>query len=132
MGYDKKLNSFQKMLMVRIFRPDRVYNATKLFIMGYLNEHYIQSHAMPYDQIFAQSHEKSPIVFILSPGADPLANVQKLAEQVFGAGSNKFRFLALGQGMENDAKSLIDGGVLKGHWVMLQNCHLLTSWLKKL
>ena len=49
MGYDKKLNSFQKMLLVRIFRPDRVYNATKLFIMGYLNEHYIQSHAMPYD-----------------------------------------------------------------------------------
>ena len=132
MGYDKKLNSFQKLLTVRIFRSDRVFNAVKLFILGYLSEHYVQSHAIPYDQIFAQSNERSPIVFILSPGADPLANVQKLSETVFGAGSNKFRFLALGQGMENDAKALIDGGILKGHWVMLQNCHLLTSWLKKL
>lgn len=84
------------MLLVRIFRPDRVFNATKLFILNYLSEHYVQSHPIPYDQIFAQSNERSPIVFILSPGADPLANVQKLAESVFGAGSNKFRFLALG------------------------------------
>jgi len=27
---------------------------------------------------------------------------------------------------------MIEGGAMRGQWVMLQNCHLLTSWLKKL
>lgn len=92
---------------------------------------YVQPPTLQYDKIFEQSNERTPIVFILSPGADPLADVQKLVEQV-GIGLNKFKFLALGQGMGDLAKSFIEGGVIKGHWVMLQNCHLLTSWLKKL
>lgn len=45
---------------------------------------------------------------------------------------SKFYFLALGQGMEENAKLLIERGAIRGHWVMLQNCHLLTSWLKVL
>jgi dynein heavy chain, axonemal len=45
---------------------------------------------------------------------------------------NKFRFLALGQGMGETAKQYIESGAMRGHWVMLQNCHLLVSWLKKL
>lgn len=27
---------------------------------------------------------------------------------------------------------MIESGGMRGHWVLLQNCHLLTSWLKKL
>jgi dynein heavy chain len=67
----------------------------------------------------------------LSPGADPFSDVQKLVD-VVGIGMNKFRFLALGQGMGDTAKQYIESGAMRGHWVMLQNCHLLVSWLKKL
>jgi dynein heavy chain len=34
--------------------------------------------------------------------------------------------------MGEKAKQMIESGAIRGHWVMLQNCHLLTSWLKKL
>ena len=34
--------------------------------------------------------------------------------------------------MGDTAKSYIESGAMRGHWVMLQNCHLLVSWLKKL
>lgn len=44
----------------------------------------------------------------------------------------KFKFLALGQGMGDQAKEFIESGAIRGWWVMLQNCHLLTSWLKTL
>ena len=57
--------------------------------------------------------------------------MQNLIEEV-GIGMSKFYFLALGQGMEENAKLLIERGAIRGHWVMLQNCHLLTSWLKVL
>lgn len=39
-------------------------------------------------------------------------------------------FLALGQGMESRAKEMIERGSIRGHWVMLNNCHLLVKWLK--
>jgi len=32
---------------------------------------------------------------------------------------SKFYFLALGQGMEDDAKTYIERGAIRGHWVML-------------
>jgi dynein heavy chain len=34
--------------------------------------------------------------------------------------------------MGDTAKQYIESGAMRGYWVMLQNCHLLVSWLKKL
>lgn len=67
----------------------------------------------------------------MSPGADPFADVQKLIETV-GLGINKFKYIALGQGMGDEAKQMLEHGANRGFWVMLLNCHLLTSWLKTL
>lgn len=89
------------LLVLRIFRPDRVINGVKKFINEFYNNnnHYIQPPTANFEKIYQQSNEKSPIVFILSPGADPLSDVQKLGETL-GFTGNKFRFLSLGQGME--------------------------------
>ena len=95
------------------------------------NDFYVKSPPIIYKKVLQQSTERTPIVFILSPGADPQAEVQRLIEEQ-GIGMSKFYFLALGQGMEENAKLLIERGAIRGHWVMLQNCHLLTSWLKVL
>jgi len=131
-GYHEKLNKFQQLIVVRVFRPDRVVNAIKNFIIDRMqSDHYVQPPTINYDKIYQQSTEKTPIVFILSPGADPLADVKKLAEHM-GMDKIKFKAVSLGQGMGEEAKSLIEGGSMRGHWVMLQNCHLLESWLKKL
>ena len=69
-------------------------------------------------KIYKSSTEKTPIVFILSPGADPQGEVQRLLE-VTGVGMAKFKFLALGQGMGDLAKEMIESGAIRGHWVML-------------
>ena len=122
---------FQSLLILRCFRVDRVVNAVKLFIMNRLGEYYVQPPFLNYDRIYAQSSERAPVVFVLSPGADPQSDVQKLGERL-GFVGNKFRFLALGQGMGPVAQQAIEQGCQKGHWVMLQNCHLLVSWLKTL
>jgi len=78
-----------------------------------------------------QSNERSPIVFILSPGADPISDVQDLAVSE-GFIGNKFRYLSLGQNMEKEAKELIENSAQRGYWAMLQNCDLLPTWLKEL
>lgn len=65
----------------------------------------------------------------MSPGADPQTDVQKLGEQL-GFTNNKFKFCSLGQGMEQEANQNFEHASSRGHWLMLQNCHLLTDWLK--
>uniref|UniRef100_A0A0G4IFQ9 AAA+ ATPase domain-containing protein n=1 Tax=Chromera velia CCMP2878 TaxID=1169474 RepID=A0A0G4IFQ9_9ALVE len=130
-GYSGKLTPFQKLMLVRVFRTDRVYNAVKLFIVKRLSEFYVQPPPLQYQKIFEQSSPESPVVFVLSPGADPQSDVQKLGDSK-GFSGNKFKFLALGQGMGAAAAAFIEQGSQRGYWVMLQNCHLLTSWLKTL
>lgn len=130
-GYDKKLDKFQALLVCRIFRNDRCVNAIKSFIMDRMSDVYVKSPPIDYEKIYKQSTEKTPIIFILSPGADPQNEVQRLVES-HGPGMAKFKFLALGQGMGDQAKEFIESGAIRGWWVMLQNCHLLTSWLKTL
>jgi dynein heavy chain len=125
------VDPFKQLLVLRCFRNDRIVNAVKNFICWRLNDYYVQPPSLVYDRIFAQSSEKSPICFILSPGADPMSSVQKLGEQLGFVGT-KFKFVSLGQGMGPHAAALMETGYQRGHWVLLQNCHLLTSWLKSL
>jgi dynein heavy chain len=131
-GYSKDLTKFQLLLLLRVFRTDRVYKVIKDFIIESMgSDHFVQPPTLQYNNVYLQSTENTPIIFILSPGADPLADMMKLAEEK-GMSQNKFKALSLGQGMGEEAKSMIEGSVFKGAWVFLQNCHLLTSWLKKL
>lgn len=130
-GYDKKLDKFQSLLICKIFRNDRCINAIKNFIIAQMADIYVKSPPIDYEKIYKQSTEKTPIIFILSPGADPQNEVQRLVES-HGPGMGKFKFLALGQGMGDQAKEFIESGAIRGWWVMLQNCHLLTSWLATL
>ena len=58
-------------------------------------------------------------------------DVSKMADEK-GFSGPKFKFVSLGQGMGPVAKQAIETGYQRGHWVILQNCHLLASWLKQL
>jgi len=128
-GYSEKLSQFQICLLIKVIRPDRVINQVKKFIINRMSDVYVKPPPLNYDKIYAQSNEKSPIVFILSPGADPFTDINALHEKL---GVKTFKYLALGQGMGPEAQQYIESGAMRGHWILLQNCHLLTSWLKKL
>jgi dynein heavy chain len=66
---------------MRCIRPDRVINCIKIFIGAQIqNEYYVKSPLVSYDKVYAQSTNKTPIVFILSPGADPFSDVYALAQ----------------------------------------------------
>ena len=130
-GYNN-LTSLERLCLLRIFRVDRVYNGIKEFIKEkHKNEHFIMPPPPNFNKIYEQTNNKSPVVFILSPGADPLSDLQKLAEDK-GFTGNKFKPLSLGQGMGDQALEFLRTGSQRGHWIMLQNCHLLWRWLKEL
>jgi len=73
-----------------------VYIGVGLFISKILNERYITPPVLNYDQIYAQSNRSTPILFIITPGSDPLNEIIKLANRKdYG---QRFKFVSLGQG----------------------------------
>ena len=130
-GFDNRVSDLERLCLLRCFRVDRVFVAVSAFVQKYLGDHFVEPPVIDYSNIFAQSTPFSPIVFILSPGADPATEVFRLGANLGFAG-NKVRFLALGEGQEEEAQQLIETGAVRGQWVILQNCHLLTKWLKTL
>ncbi|KAJ3374425.1 Dynein heavy chain 10, axonemal, partial [Entophlyctis sp. JEL0112] len=131
LGYSEKLNSFQFLCLLRCFRTDRVYNGVTHFVIKHMGEKFVMPPVINYQNIFDQSSPTGPVVFILSPGADPQSDLQKLAETL-GFGGNKLKFLSLGQGQAPIALQLLETAVARGQWLMLQNCHLLVDWLRSL
>uniref|UniRef100_G3SMY8 Dynein axonemal heavy chain 10 n=1 Tax=Loxodonta africana TaxID=9785 RepID=G3SMY8_LOXAF len=131
LDYDKHITPFQKLLLLRCFRVDRVYRAVTDYVTVTMGEKYVQPPMISFEAIFEQSTPNSPIVFILSPGSDPASDLMKLAERS-GFGGNRLKFLAMGQGQEKVALQLLETAVARGQWLMLQNCHLLVKWLKDL
>ncbi|KAL2092820.1 hypothetical protein ACEWY4_012618 [Coilia grayii] len=129
--YKDTLTPFQKLLLLRCFRLDRVYRAVSDYVTITMGEKYVQPPVISFEAIYEQSSPNSPIVFILSPGSEPASDLMKLAERS-GFGGSKLKFLAMGQGQEKVALQLLETAASRGQWLMLQNCHLLVKWLKDL
>jgi len=129
-GYSSTLDRLEQMCVLRCFRTDRVYIATTRFVEAELGDYYVSPPVLDYQAIYNQSTEATPLVFLLSPGADPASDIFKLAAKL--GMDKKLKFMALGQGQGPIAAAMLDMGSQRGHWVMLQNCHLLPSWLKTL
>jgi dynein heavy chain len=129
-GFSSELNSFQQLLIYRCFRPDRAYNAVKNFVAGKMGEKYVRPPNLEFQRVFDQSTPLNPIVFILSPGADPQSGIDALGRKLdFTTQNNRYKFLALGSGQGPKAESMLKTGKVRGNWVLLQNSHLLLSWL---
>jgi len=82
---------------------------------------------------FEDSTSTTPIFFILSPGADPVKEVEAMGKQLVGLkyGQNYWN-VAMGQGQDVIAMAKLDIGHREGHWVMLQNIHLMPKWCVEL
>jgi dynein heavy chain len=80
------------------------------------------------EEIVATSDEKTPIIFILSTGADPTASLLKFAQDK----GKVLSVISLGQGQGKKAEHLINRSKKEGNWVLLTNCHLAKSWMPQL
>jgi dynein heavy chain len=131
-GKETCLSKSETLCLLRIFRPDRCYIATKLFIIDKVGKGFVESPTLNYREVYAQSTSAKPIIFILSKGADPQANIQNLGEQIGFPSPQKLSFVSLGQGQGPMAQRTLETAFIRGHWIMIQNCHLLIHWIDEL
>jgi len=100
------------------------------FVEKTLGPFYLESPDKQIEVIFKDSDFKTPIIFVLSPGADPTSQVFNLAQAKNN--TNQLVTTSLGQGQGAVAQTLIENGMKYGHWVLLQNCHLAKSFMPQL
>ncbi|CAF3056070.1 unnamed protein product [Rotaria socialis] len=129
----KSKTSLQKLCIMRALRPDRMLYALSLFVEEKLGRKYVENRAIELSRSYEETTKATPIFFILSPGVDPLKEVESLARKMgFTTDNGKFHNISLGQGQDVVAEKALDDGSRDGHWVVLQNIHLVARWLPQL
>eukprot|EP01063_Lacrimia_lanifica_P030854 TRINITY_DN4987_c0_g4_i2.p1 TRINITY_DN4987_c0_g4~~TRINITY_DN4987_c0_g4_i2.p1 ORF type:complete len:4157 (+),score=1788.38 TRINITY_DN4987_c0_g4_i2:76-12546(+) len=128
--WDDNLNRFQKLIVLRCLRPDKMMQGVQDFVSEHLGEQFIKPPPFDLEKSYKDSSCLTPLIFVLSQGADPFADFMKLANQMRMSG--KLDTISLGQGQGPKAERLIKDGVENGRWILLQNCHLATSWMPSL
>uniref|UniRef100_A0A182IVR3 Dynein beta chain, ciliary n=4 Tax=Anopheles atroparvus TaxID=41427 RepID=A0A182IVR3_ANOAO len=129
----KNKTALQRLCMMRALRPDRMTYAMTDFIEEKLGARYVENRTMEFAKSFEETSPSTPIFFILSPGVNPLKDVEALGKQLgFSADNGNFYNVSLGQGQEVVAESAMDKAASNGHWVILQNIHLVKKWLPAL
>ncbi|MGH0121561.1 UNVERIFIED_CONTAM: hypothetical protein FKN15_040688 [Acipenser sinensis] len=126
----KNKSSLQKLCMMRCLRPDRMSYAVRNFVEEKLGAKYVEGRSVEFSKSYEESSSSTPMFFILSPGVDPLKDVEALGKKLgFTFDNGKFHNVSLGQGQEVVAENAMDAAAKKGHWVILQNIHLVAKWL---
>jgi dynein heavy chain len=76
------LSLFEKMIVLKIFRPDKTVFAVAKYVHANLQQFYLDPPPATMDKIHADSDAKTPIIFVLSQGADPTAQVLTFAQSM--------------------------------------------------
>ena len=119
---NNKISSFQQLLIIKTFRPDRLYNAMEIYACKALKS--LKSSSLNLHHLYMnETNNIEPILFITSAGSDPSIELENFAIEIVS--SNKFKQLAMAGGNTQQALELIETAI-NGDWICLKNVHSYT------
>lgn len=77
--WESKCNELQRMIFVRSLRIDRAVFASTTYVANSLGRKFVEPPVLDLMETVADSSPFTPLIFVLSPGVDPTANLAQLA-----------------------------------------------------
>ena len=127
-GLDKKMSIFDKLLLIRSMCPDRTLAQARKYIEDSLGSDFLEHKSLDLDALVNETERKCPLIGLISVGSDPCGQVEALA----GTKEQAYVQISMGQGQEERARKAITEAILKGNWLMLQNCHLSLEFCEEI
>ncbi len=121
--WNENLSEFRKLLLLRCSRPDKVMEAIQLFVSAQLGKKFIDPSPWDLNVQHSQSNPFTPLIIILSPGANP-------TEEIFKLGANlgmkkRITNISFGQSQGPIAERAIQEAAIVGNWVLLQVSNII-------
>eukprot|EP00736_Rhodelphis_marinus_P005351 Rmarinus@m.11280 len=121
---------FQRLLLVKAIRPDRLPMALLAFVSARLGSKYTEFPGVDVRTVLLDSSPAHPVYFVMSPGMDIVKELEDVVSQDHV--TSRMKVLSMGQGMEAQAEGLFTQFVKEGGWLVLQNVHFMPKWLPTL
>ncbi|KAJ8664279.1 hypothetical protein QAD02_005941 [Eretmocerus hayati] len=123
--------SLRRLVIIRCVRPDKLVPAIRGYVIARMGQFFVEPPPFELADSYNDSSNVTPLIFILSPGSDPMAGLLKFAEDK-GISAKSLKTISLGQGQGPIASDAINKALITGEWLVLQNCHLAVSWMREL
>ncbi|KAK3243833.1 hypothetical protein CYMTET_46533 [Cymbomonas tetramitiformis] len=127
-----KPSPFHKLLLVKTLKEDMLGTALCHFVREMMGDRFVENPPFSLDDIYKDTSKVTPIIFILSTGADPTGMLQRFGSKMKREPGERLHIISLGQGQGPIAEATVQKGLKAGDWVCLQNCHLASSWMMTL
>ena len=126
---EKTLGPFARLALVRCVREDRTVIGGAQFINVQLSDRFTQPVTDFIEDIYSESSNRVPVLYLLSAGSDPTAMIGELAKK-----KKKFPTdnVSMGEGQEVVAFEKMKLGFVAASWVILQNCHLGIGFMERM
>lgn len=125
-----RLSSFEKLLLSKIVHPEHLIELITEFIRQEIGEQFLTPPQFDIHRSYDESNILTPLIFLLTPGVDPIDNVFEFAKRKGYLQS--LQIISLGDYQGNYIDNTIAKAQKLGSWVCIQNCHLNTDWLSNL
>lgn len=90
----KGIGGLERLVILRILRPDKVVPAVQQFIVDSLGRSFVEPPTFDLAGCYRSTTCCTPLIFILSPGADPMNALMKLADDINFTAGKVWLFLA--------------------------------------
>nr|XP_048295519.1 dynein axonemal heavy chain 14 [Myodes glareolus] len=128
----ENLTPFQRLILIKVLRPDRLENSVRKFITEKMGSEYIHETTVHLKESYKESTAQTPLILIHSYGIDLNNILLRFARELKGT-TPQVTMISLGRGQAAKAEELIFKAVGQKHqWVFLQNCHLAASFMPRL
>ncbi|XP_058525212.1 dynein axonemal heavy chain 14 isoform X2 [Ochotona princeps] len=128
----EKLTSFQRLILIKILRPEHLRNSVRKFVTEKMGNDYLPKTGINLKESYEKSSSRTPLIVIHSQGMDLTDSLLRFAQELKGTTSH-VTVISLGRGQASKTEDVITEALTKREqWVILQNCHLAAKFMPRL